>query len=92
MGDLYRELIKVNITPAQADELELWQISALMLRSARDIAADPEEMNRLIIEARYRAAAEGRELDPDEVFTGMSDADISKIAPTRMVAPPSAGT
>lgn len=29
-GQLYRELIKVNISPYEADRLELWQIAELM--------------------------------------------------------------
>ena len=80
---LYRELIKANISPAEADKLELWQIAALMSPSPQQVEESPEEMSRRVIEARYRAAREGRELDPDEVFSGMSESDIKETRARR---------
>lgn len=79
-AELYRELIKIEIPPPIADLMELWQIAALMQPSARDVANDPAEMNRRIAQMRVQAAREGRELDPDEVFNGMSESQIQAMA------------
>lgn len=64
-----------------ADDLELWQIAALMERSASEVAEDPDELNRRIIAERYRAAADGRELDARELFAGTDESGINRVAP-----------
>lgn len=58
--------------------MELWQIAALSQPDPNK-PMDPEEQNRLLIEARYKAAREGRELDPDEVFSGMSESQVARV-------------
>lgn len=74
---MYRALWP-NVDPAQADKLELWQIAELQSRDSNTPLSE-EEMNRQLIEARYKAAREGRELDPDEVFPGMSESQVVRV-------------
>lgn len=71
---LYAELIKIGIIPIEADKHELWQIAALMGSSVDP--NDPEEINRRMIAERYRAASEGRELDPTTMVGAMSDEQV----------------
>lgn len=71
-------MAKINLSPAQVDDCELWQLAALFdQQKARP--QTPEEVNAELIRRRHEAAAQGRELDPDEVFAGMSDGAVSRI-------------
>lgn len=75
-AELYRELIKVNIDPVRADDLELWQIAALQEGGDEE---STETQEQRLIRMRYEAAAEGRELDPEEVFIGMSESQVNRL-------------
>lgn len=79
---LYRELIKVNIDPVRADELELWQIAALQDSPEGEDSHD--DLSAKLIRMRYEAAREGRELNPDEVFPGMSEAQVNSLVADRI--------
>ncbi len=60
--------------------MELWQIASLMTPGTRSVAESPEELNRRLIAARHKAAQEGRELNADEVFGGMSESQIKSMS------------
>jgi len=78
-------LIKAQISPLDADEMELWQIAALLTPSEQEVANDPEEMNRRIIAERYKAAREGREL-VEEIWSVLFVGKESSVARRATVA------
>lgn len=82
-ADLYAQLIKVNINPRQADDLELWQIAALMETTDQpsnrpgEFSSKPTSTGEALIAARVAAAREGREIDSRDMVTGISEEDMT---------------
>jgi len=79
---VYRELVKINIAPPVVDKMELWQIAALMGDRASEgdsvpanappgsppsVAPTGTLTGDALLEARVRAAREGRELDVESI-------------------------
>lgn len=83
-ADLYAELIKAQITPVEADTMELWQIAALMNGKANDAStrtgeftSRPTSTGESLIAARVQAAREGREIDSRDYVAPIEEDEMS---------------
>jgi hypothetical protein len=98
---LYRELIKIEINPLEADQMELWQIAELMKGGGKGstsqdgVGPDGQPMSNeqfeldsnALLHARVAAAKAGQEYTPD---LAPAELNVTVEGHTAIVAPPSA--